>query len=180
MKFKILFFVVCVTITTISCKNEENNQKQQSQEIQDVSDAFIVTLDVIAKKNDDFCLLYTEDGSINFKEGVWQSIKGSNNSQKLVFSLPDDAKPTQLRIDFGMNKEQEEIILNSFTMEYIGKSRTIGCPELVAFFRADDSKCTFDHVTGIIKPEIKNGVRQNPSLYPHESNMMPAIQKILN
>lgn len=180
MKFKILFLVLLSTIITVSCKNENNNQKEQSQEAQAIPDAFRVTLDVVAKKNDDFCLLYTEDGSINFKEGVWQAIKGSNNSQKVVFTLPENVKPTQLRIDFGMNKEQEEIILNSFTMEYIGKSRTIGCPELVAFFRADDSKCSFDHVTGIIKPVLKDGVRQNPSLYPHESNMMPAIQKILN
>lgn len=180
MKIKFKFLVLFLTITTISCKNETDNQKQESKDTQQVSDSFIVTLDVVAKKNDDFCLLYSEDGSINFKEGVWQAIKGSDNSQKVVFTLPSNVKPTQFRIDFGMNKEQEEVIFNSFTMEYIGKSRTIGCPELVAFFRADDSKCTFDHVTGIIKPVIKDGVRQNPSLYPHESNMMPAIQKILN
>ena len=108
MKFKILFLVLFSAFATISCKNETSDKNQQSQEVQAVPDAFRVTLDVVAKKNDDFCLLYTEDGSINFKDGVWQAVKGSESSQKVVFTLPQDVKPTQLRIDFGMNKEQEE------------------------------------------------------------------------
>jgi len=180
MRFKNLFLTLVLAVTIIGCKDESKNQDKTAQETEVLPDAFRVTLDVVTKKNDDFCVLYTQDGSINFKDGVWQAVKGSNNSQKVVFTLPEGVKPTQLRIDFGMNKEQEDIILNSVTMDYLGKSRTIGCPELVAFFRADDSKCTFDHVTGLIKAVVKDGVRQNPSLYPHESNMMPAIQKILN
>ena len=56
MKFKILFLVLFSAFATISCKNETSDKNQQSQEVQAVPDAFRVTLDVVAKKNDDFCI----------------------------------------------------------------------------------------------------------------------------
>ena len=79
-----------------------------------------------------------------------------------------------------MNEAQEDIVFESITMDYIGKSRVIGRPELVSFFRADDSKCTFDHVTGVIKALVKDGKRQYPSLYPHETMLLPEIEKLMN
>lgn len=181
MKTKFITLIILISTLFIGCKDDKS---VDSLEVvtPEVVNAFIVTLDVTIKKNDDLSLYYTTDGSIDFSKiaPIWKGVKGSNDSQKVVFTLPEGVKPTQLRIDFGMNKEQEDIILKSVTMDYIGKSRTIACPELVSFFRADDSKCTFDHVTGTIKALVKDGVRQYPSLYPHETMLMPEIQKIIN
>ena len=77
-----------------------------------------------------------------------------------------------------MNEEQQDIVFESITMEYMGQSRVIARPELVSFFRADDSKCSFDHVTGVIKALVKDGKRQYPSLYPHETMLSPEIEKL--
>ena len=181
MKNNFIVFIVLMSTIFIACKNEKS---VDSLEVvtPEVVNAFIVTLDVSIKKDDDLSLYYTTDGSIDFSKipPIWLGVKGSNDFQKVVFTLPEGIKPTQLRLDFGMNKDQEDIILKSVKMEYIGKSRIIACPEFVTYFRADDNKCSFDPVTGVIKALVKDGVRQYPSLYPHESTLMPEIQKILN
>jgi hypothetical protein len=181
MKTKISTLILLVSVLFIGCKDEKSLDSLDVV-APEVINAFVVTLDVTVKKDDDLSLYYTTDGSIDFSTiaPIWKGVKGSNDFQTVVFTLPEDIKPTQLRLDFGMNKEQEDIILKSIKMEYIGKSRTIACPEFVSYFRADDNKCTFDPVTGVIKSLVKDSVKQFPSLYPHESTLGPEIQKILN
>ena len=49
---------------------------------------------------------------------MWMAIKGSEAPQDIVFTLPKDVLPTQLRLDFGMTKDQAPIIINSFSMNY--------------------------------------------------------------
>ena len=46
------------------------------------------------------------------------------------------------------------------------------------FFRPDDSKCTFDASSGLIKALVKNGEKQCPSLYPQETLLKPEIEKL--
>lgn len=181
---KTKFSAIILLLSTLflgSCKDEKSIDSLEVVTPEPV-EAFIVTLDVTIKKDDDLSLYYTTDGSIDFSKiaPIWQGVKGSNDSQKVVFTLPEDVKPTLLRLDFGMNKEQEDVVLKSVKMEYIGKSKTIASPEFVSYFRADDNKCSFDPVTGVIKALVKDGVRQFPSLYPHESTLGPEIQKIIN
>jgi len=183
MKSKIIAIIAVLSIFIIGCKNEKSLDSLEVIQPEEVIETnFKVTLDVIVKKDDDLSLFYTEDGSIDFSKiaPIWVGVKGSETSQKVVFNLPEGVKPTQFRIDFGMNEAQEDIVFESITMDYIGKSRVIGRPELVSFFRADDSKCTFDHVTGVIKALVKDGKRQYPSLYPHETMLLPEIEKLMN
>ena len=98
--------------------------------------------------------------------------------QHISFSLKKDAVPTQLRLDFGMKKDQEDIVLKSIVLEYNGKKREIIGAEIGTYFRADENKCTFDPATGIIKALVKDGVRQNPSLYPQEKVLNQEINKL--
>lgn len=180
MKAKIVLVLALVSTFFIGCKNEKSVDSLEVVQQEVLDDKFKVTLDVIVKKDDNLSLYYTEDGSIDFSKiaPIWIGVKGSEGTQKVVFTFPKEVKPTQLRIDFGMNEEQPDIVLENVTLEYMGQSRVIGRPELVSFFRADDSKCTFDHVTGVIKALIKDGKRQYPSLYPHETILSPEIDKL--
>ena len=173
-----MLFLLFTTLF-IGCKDEKSVDSLDVVKPEIVDNSFKVTLDVVVKKDDDLSLFYTEDGSIDFKsEPIWIGIKGSNVSQKVVYTLPEGVYPTQIRLDFGMNKAQEDITLNSVTMEYKGKSKRIGCPEFVSLFRADDSKCSFDPLTGLIKAKVVDGIRRYPSLYPHESMLGPEIIKL--
>jgi hypothetical protein len=180
MKTKLITILLLIT-TIFGCKDEKSVDNLEIVKPDVIDNSFKLSLDVIVKENDDFSLFYTEDGSTDFTkiEPIWISVKGSESSQKVIYSLPEDVIPTQLRLDFGINKNQKDIVLNNVSMNYKGKTKTIGCPNLVSFFRADDSKCTFDHVTGKIVAKIVDGKRQYPSLYPHETVLQPEIEKLL-
>lgn len=181
MKTKFIAVLVLLTVFISGCKDGKSVDNLEIKKPEVIDNSFKVILDVIVKENDDFSLFYTEDGSTDFTKikPIYMSVKGSETSQKVLYSLPEDVIPTQLRLDFGINKNQKDIVLNSVTMDYKGKTRTIGCPELVSFFRADDSKCTFDPITGKIVAKIVDGKRLYPSLYPHETVLQPEIEKLL-
>jgi hypothetical protein len=178
MKFKNLFLLLFLTLTVISCKDEAKNEEKemQNQEAAVPANAFKVTVNLVAKSDDNFCLLYTEDGSINFKDGVWKEIKGSYDEQTLEFSLPENVFPTQLRMDLGKN--QDEILLKSVKFDFKGKTRDLKGPELGVFFRADASKCTYDVTMGIIKPLVKDGKKEAISLYPNETILAAELPKL--
>jgi len=178
MKLKKLFIVLILVVIVVSCKDEAKSTENevQAQETNAVTNAFTVTLNFVAKNNDDFCLLYTEDGSLDFKEGIWKEVKGSDSDQTIEFSLPENTFPTQLRMDLGKN--QDEILLKTVKFEYNGKSREIKGFETGVFFRADASKCSYDATMGIIKPIIKDGKKEAISLYPNEKVMAAELPKL--
>lgn len=181
MKFKNLFLLLLLTITAISCKDEAKKQDGSvpTQEENVAPDnTFKLALTLVAKKDDDFCLLYTEDGSLNFKDGVWQHVKGLESEQAIQFVLPNDKFPTELRLDLGKNPNQDDLIVKSLKFEYAGKVREIKGAEIGTFFRADAAKCTYDITTGVIRGLVKDGVKQSPSLYPHENVLSIELPKL--
>lgn len=179
MKTRIIALVLVVASTLFSCKNDKAETNKEAAVAETPNNQFKFTLNVIAKSEDDFCLLYTQDGSTNFKdEVVWQHVKGNPNEQQVVFVLPADTYPTQLRFDLGIKKEQEDIILKSVVCEYKGKKKEIYGSELGLLFRPDESKCTFDPTTGVIKAIVKDGLKQIPSMYPQETNLGPVLKKL--
>jgi hypothetical protein len=169
MNLKRIFLTLVIASTVLSCKDTAKDESKDIDTTVESINTFKVTAKVIVKKDDDFCLLYTQDGSIDFKDGVWQVVKGSENEQTVEFSLPEDVFPTQLRLDLGRNKEQEDILIKSVKFEYLGNERELVGAQIGAFFRADVSKCTYDYETGVIKGLVIDNVKQSPSLYPHES-----------
>lgn len=128
-----------------------------------------VKLEVVAEKDDNFSVYYTEDGSIDFskEEPVWMPVQGSSKVQEVVFNLPEGVVPTQLRLDLGTNKEQEEVVLKKVSVVYFDQIFIVEGRDIFTFFMADHTKCTVDITTGTIKPVTKDGIRQSPSLYPH-------------
>lgn len=182
MKIKSLLIVLSLFTILISCKNDKSVDSIEVVQQEEIEKGFKVSIDVIAKVDDDFALYYTEDGSVNFFEGatVWQNIKGNENSQRITFSLPEDIYPTQLRLDFGMKQEQPDVILNKLTLSYEGKIFEANGIEIFKFFRADENQCSVDSSTGVIKAKIKDGKRLTPSLYPHQLELGVEIEKLAN
>lgn len=178
MKTKLIAGIFLIIALFSNCKNEKTTENK-TEETPKVEDTFNVTIDALIKKDDKLNLFYTTDGSIDFTqiEPLWFEAKGSDQVQKIVYHLPAGTLPTQIRLDFGMNKEQEDVVLNSISMEYKGKTKTIGMMELKNYFMPDESKCTFDPETGTIKAKLNNGVK-NYSLYPQEA-LSAEISKLL-
>lgn len=178
MRNRILLVFILMSAIFVGCKNEKSLDQLDvvTPEVKD--NIFKVTVDAIVKKDDDFSLYYTDGSGPDFKEPIWMGVKGNEASQKVTFVIPDENFPSELRLDFGMKKDQDDVVLKSVLLEYNGKKREIIGAELGTYFRADDNKCTFDPVTGIIKAIVKNGERQNPSLYPQENILKAEIEKL--
>ena len=176
MKLKYVILMLLVSLSFVNCKNDKADTGSEKAEAP--KNVFKVAVKILVKKTANFCLLYTDDGSINFKEGVWQEVKGSPNEQTVEFILPEDIFPSQFRLDLGQNPEQEDIILKTITFDYLGNTRVLEGPQIGVFFRPDDSKCTYDSSTGLIQAIVKDGVKQFPSLYPHESIQAAELPKL--
>ncbi|RZJ33259.1 MAG: hypothetical protein EOO51_14485 [Flavobacterium sp.] len=179
MKTKFIAFFALCAITLAGCKNEKSVDDLDVVKPEVVDDTFKVDLKVIVAKDDDFALFYTEDGTTDFKnEPLWTKVKGNPQEQDIVYTLPKDVFPTQLRLDLGLKEDQSDVTLKSVTLEYKDKKRVIAGPELAVFFRPDLTKCSFDAATGIVKAVVKDGKRQGPSLYPQEVVLQPEIEKL--
>lgn len=173
---KKLFASALVAFTLFSCKDKEANVEPAAEAPKEVSKEFTVTLDVKVKKDDSFHVYYSEDGTDNFVEenSVWAEFKATpDTNQQIAFKLPDGVFPTQLRIDFGANNQQEDIQLNGLTMGYAGKSFDIPVGQFLTYFTPNPENAKYDQVTGVITP-LKKGQTPyfGPSFYPK-----PTIQQ---
>jgi hypothetical protein len=176
MKIKIIT-VLLLAMVFISCKKEGNiNEENQATNQPIGNDYFVVTIDLVAQKDDSFHVFFSEDGSDNFIEenSVWAEFKGSPNSQKLVFNLPKERMPNQIRLDFGVNKEQGDVKINNIEISNKGKIFNISGSEFTKYFRANEASTIIDVTTQTIKP-IKPGV--NTSIFPLET-LRPELEKL--
>lgn len=178
MRNRILATIILMSTIFIGCKNDKSVDQLDVVTPEVVDNTFKVTVDVIVKKDDDFCFFYTDDSGPEFKEPIWMGVKGSESAQKVVYAIPNENFPAEIRLDFGMKQDQEDVVLKSVLLEYNGKKREIVGPELGVYFRADENKCTFDPATGVLKAVIKDGKKQSPSLYPQDKVLKAEIQKL--
>ncbi len=180
MKTKFIAFFIVMAFAFTGCKDEKSVDSLEVVKPEVVDKSFKVTLKVIVNKDDDFSLFYTEDGSADFKTApIWLGVKGSTNEQEIVYTLPEDVIPTQIRLDFGMKQDQGDIILKGFKFEYMGKTFEKSGSEVAIYFTPDLTKCTFDAATGTIKAVVKDGQRQYPSLYPNTLPVQTEIDKLV-
>ena len=144
MKGKILLLLF-VSISVLSCKNKEEAQEVQ---IEEKDNSFTITVDMVVKKDDNFQIYYMEDVNepLDPKNYIDVAVKGSENSQEVVFKLPEDVVPANIRFDLGGNKEQEPIKINSFKMNYFDK-KFEAKNDAFDFFFGYNQQVTFDKVS---------------------------------
>lgn len=143
-------------VALFSCENQKKQER------------FITSLDLVVRKDDSIHVFYKSDGTINFneKESFWKVIKANNKNQKIDLVFPKKVVPTQIRIDFGKNKHQKQIVVNKIQFNYLGNSFVAKGKEIYKYFRIDQSNTLLNKDTGILirKDSITS---QGPSLYPN-------------
>jgi len=125
MKTKLFFASLILFVTFTSCKKEANKDEVKPAEVEVKNNNFQVTLSAIVKADDNFQLYYSQDPyEVPYKEenSVWTAVKANDNQQDIVFNLPEDVIPNYIRIDFGTNEAQKEIVIKNFRMKYYSKS----------------------------------------------------------
>jgi hypothetical protein len=157
MKTKFLIIAAIIALGITSCKKESDVKKaDESAPKVEVKQNFSVTMDVVADKNDDFPLYYTEDGSINFDgdHAVWTGVKGQTEPQTVVLNLSEEIIPTHIRVDFGIKKgaEQGNVTLSKFKVSYYGKDFEFKGADFLKYFIANkDVQTEVDAANGTIK-----------------------------
>lgn len=180
MKTRIILSILLVTVFFTGCKNDKSIDSLEVVKPEVVDNSFKVILKVIVKKDDDFALFYTEDGTINFFDvkPIWQGVKGSENEQEVTFLLPEGVYPTQFRFDLGLKKDQDDIIMKGVKMIYKGKTFEAYGPKFFQYFRADENLCTADVATGTLKAIVKDGKIKTACLYPQQDILGPELIKL--
>jgi hypothetical protein len=180
MKARFLISVLFLSVVLTSCKDDKKKTEDNVQK-DAPAQTFNVSFDLIAKADDNFHLYYTEDNTINFTEekSIWVPIKGNANEQKITFKLPENVLPTDLRVDFGIgvNKQQAEIVLKKFNLEYFGKTFEAKDSLIFNYFYPNKDNTIVDKATSSIK-RLSPDQPAGPSLYPHIS-LVDEINKLI-
>jgi hypothetical protein len=120
MKTKSILVGLFMLLSLVSCK-KETDKKEGNQKLAELKETFDVNFNLVVEKDDTFQLYYTEDGTLNFSDdkSIKSELKGSVDAQDVLFKLPADVLPTNIRLDFGDNPEQGSVVVNSLKLKYL-------------------------------------------------------------
>jgi 4-amino-4-deoxy-L-arabinose transferase-like glycosyltransferase len=141
---------------------------------------FSAEVSVIAPKDDNFTIYYTEDGTINFSEenAVWVAVEGKQRSQNVRFVLFQGKVPTNLRFDFGINKQQDYIILEQLILNYNNEMFKVKGSDFLNYFIENNTiKTEIDDEKGTIKFITDPKNFYTPFYYPQQS-ILNEVDKI--
>ncbi len=167
MKISSIFASLLLTVFLFSCKNETKEQKQEQETVAKEEknelneELFTITINAVVKKDDSFQVYYKNEEKDQFVEdkSLYNVFKGSDQAQDIRFALPKGEVPNYLRFDFGINKEQSEIVINSIKLDYLGQNFTINNKELGNFISFNSETLKFNPEKGSIEPFVsKDGV----------------------
>lgn len=170
MKANKLVLMLFLTIALIGCKKEEKVEEKLDQQVETPkAEVFTFTLNAVIKADDDFQIFFKEDNDSQspYEEvnSVWSgAIKGNENAQDIVFTLPEAVYPTQIRFDFGQ-KKQDEILINSLKVDFKDKSVTFKGAEFFNFFTPDENFVKVDKTNSKIIPIEQKDGKFDPMLY---------------
>ena len=160
------FFLILIMLFS-SCKDEKELHKT------------IIKIEIVMKENDSIRVFYTSDNTINFKEeqAVWKKISGSNKNQEILVEIPQNIKPNQLRIDFGKNTANQDMVLNKICVSYLESTFEAKGEEIYWYFRPDENNTSLDKNNGVLKrknPSQLNG----PSIYPKGNKLKEQLNEL--
>jgi hypothetical protein len=166
MKKSVILFSLVFMSMFFSCKDDS---KIEEEVVVQNKPVFKIALDLVIKKDDSLQVFYCENGEteINGANTVWSSVKGNNNSQQVIFNLPEDVFPTKLRIDLSKNKDQDEIEIKGFTINYDEKSFSVKDTMFYQYFIPNE-QIDWDRKKAIAKFKSKEGEFFDPQFGSRE------------
>lgn len=166
MKTQVVVVLLAIHALTVSC----NSDKKQEVDTASAKPSEIrVVLDAKVEVDDSFQVFYTEDGSFNFTEesSVRVNVNGSNNSQQIVFSLPEEVILSNFRIDTGENPDQKPIVVNSLTVQFYERKLEMKNMEIIQYFYPNQH-LTLDYAKSSLVANPSHTGVYDPFLFPQE------------
>ena len=182
MKFNILVLAAAILFLFSSCKKDvkEPEAQDKSSTTEVFEPNFIVEIVAKVSAMDDFAAYYTEDSSSNYEgsKAVWTGIDATDKFQTIKLNLPQEIVPTNIRLDFGLNKNQQKISIKEITMLYQGISFKIAGDKFFEYFLdTKEFPAIADPTNGTLEITYKAGTFKTPYFYPTEK-LLKEIQTI--
>ncbi|MEZ4853129.1 hypothetical protein [Flavobacterium sp.] len=179
MKTNNLFLAFFMLITLIGCKKEVSEQ-EQNQPVEKLDNAFTVTLNAVVKQDDSFQLYYKDldEAPYEEKNSMFIEFKGKAEPQDITFKLPQDELPSFFRLDFGTNKAQEEILVNSLKISYLDKTIEAKGLDFYKYFVVNEATMDKDSLTTVLKPKITKEGTYDPITYSN-MELYNELQKLI-
>lgn len=170
MKIKNSWLGLLIIFSLFSCKNENASGDKNQAELKET---YNVSFNLVVPKDDTFKLYYTEDGTLNFGDdhAVLCVVKGNENPQELLFKLPADVFPTNVRLDFGDNVDQGDIVVNSMKFNYLKNTfeKAFGpTEEITHYFYPLESQISIDNATKTVKLLKPAGQNHDPLMWSNQ------------
>jgi len=167
MKIIKLLSVLIISLLFSNCeKNSNTNQ-------------LVLNIDAVVQETDSINVYYTKNKGIEFtdKQSFWTKVTGSKKNQDIKIVFPDSVQPKQIRLDFGRNIAQKDIVLNKIDFAYKNKNFSVKGKEIFYVFRIDENNSVLDKLNGSIRrknPKQING----PSLYPKGDKLFNRLNQL--
>lgn len=174
-----LILSLLILISFVSCKEGEQKTEEKVAEESKIDNLFTITLNATVLKDDSFQLFYREASSLEFSQekSLFVEFKGSEMPQDIVFKLPEDVIPEFIRLDFGVNKEQSPIKINSFKLNYLDKSFETKGAEFFNYMIVEELTMKVDRENSTVTPFESNG--SYDPLCSSEIGLKNEIQKLV-
>lgn len=142
-------------------------------------DDFSINIDLVIKQNDSIQLFYSDYKTLSFteKKSFWTKVTGNKKNQTIKITFPDSVRPKQIRIDFGRNRLQPEIILNKIEFSFKENAAIYKGKEIFYIFREDQNNTVADKLNGSIKRKNANQIN-GPSLYPKGEKLYNRLNQL--
>ncbi|WP_452230588.1 hypothetical protein [Lacinutrix sp. MEBiC02404] len=132
-------FLACMLGANFSCKKASEKKEDTKEIILEETvekSVFKVVLDVIINNDEKFQMYYLEYGDTkwNQKKRIPKLVKGNTQPQLVEFNIPEKIFPSKLLFDFGENKTEENITINSVSLSYEDFKLNLTPQEFYAFF----------------------------------------------
>lgn len=174
MKKTVFFSLLVLTFLSLeSCKKgEESKEGAEAATAEpkiEFKENFNLQIVASAAQKDDFAVYFTEDNTINFNEknAVWRSINGGNTDETINFEMTEDRIPTNIRLDFGLNKAQDSVVIKSVKVNYYANSFEFKGSDFFTYFNKDEQfKYNINPANGTLTLYKKDGEYKTPFFYP--------------
>jgi hypothetical protein len=150
-----------LSVLFTSCKGDK--AVEADTVVNEKTSPFTITVNAVVDKDSEFQIYYNEDGSESYpsEQYVNVAIKGSQEAQDLVFKLPNDVSPMNLRFDLGSTNELKEVKFNFINIDFNGKNINLS-KELIFRNFYPNTQVEFDTLNTVAKIKVKEGEVYDP------------------
>ncbi|QTV06684.1 hypothetical protein [Faecalibacter bovis] len=129
-----------------SCNNDKKEEVSTENSASE-SKGLVMTLEGVFPTNDTYQIFYSNDGKFTEDNSVKVPVIGQPVLQKIVVELPENAKPQNLRLDYGFNQNQTVITVKNIEFTYLGNSFEVPGVDFYGKYFVDGQGTSYDPVT---------------------------------